>query len=39
MVIADGAIVGTYFKEIGDTNRVVDKKRVKDLMDVVKALR
>ncbi len=36
--IADGAIVGSYFKN-GDTRNRVDKERVKDLMSEVRKLR
>lgn len=32
--VADGAIVGSYFK-CGDTSLPVDRKRVKDLMDIM----
>ncbi len=37
--IADGAIVGTYFKYDGITQNPVDPERVKKLMKVVKELR
>jgi uncharacterized protein len=36
---ADGAIVGTSLKKDGISANVVDRTRVKALMDVVKALR
>jgi len=39
LTIADGAIVGSYFKPNGDTTLPVDRKRVKDLMDAVRTLR
>lgn len=34
--IADGAVVGTFFKEDGVFENAVDSKRVKQLMDIVK---
>lgn len=37
--ICNGAIVGSYFKPNGDTNLPIDRKRVKDLMDIAKNLR
>jgi hypothetical protein len=37
--ICDGAIVGSYFKPNGDTHLSIDRKRVKDLMDIVVHLR
>ena len=37
--ITDGAIIGSYFKLNGNTYLPVDRKKVKDLMDVVKKLR
>jgi predicted TIM-barrel enzyme len=37
--IADGAIIGTYFKRHGILSNPVDVKRVKQVMDVVKRLR
>ncbi len=36
---ADGAIVGTSLKKDGISSNVVDRKRVKDLLDVVKEIR
>lgn len=39
LAIADGAIVGTAFKRDGDTWNEVDPRRVKEFMDVVKAIR
>ncbi|MDO9545966.1 MAG: BtpA/SgcQ family protein [Pelolinea sp.] len=36
---ADGAIVGTSLKKDGVSSNVVDRKRVKELMDVVKEIR
>ncbi len=37
--VADGAIVGSYFKPNGDTNLPVDRKRVRDFMQTVRAIR
>lgn len=37
--IADGAIVGTALKKDGVSSNVVDRNRVKELMDVVKEIR
>ncbi len=37
--VADGAIVGTFFKYNGVTQNPVDPERVRQLMDVVKRLR
>jgi len=37
--ITDGAIVGSYFKPEGNTQLPVDRKRVRDLMDVVRKIR
>ena len=37
--ICDGAIVGSYFKPYGNTHLPIDRKRVKDLMDIVRQLR
>jgi len=37
--VADGAIVGTSLKVGGETESPVDPKRVKELMEVVKAIR
>lgn len=37
--IADGAIVGTYFKVDGDTSKPVDRMKVSELMDIVKEIR
>ena len=37
--IADGAVVGTTFKFDGKFENMVDKSRVKDFMDIVKASR
>lgn len=37
--IADGAIVGTSLKKDGVSSNVVDRNRVKELMDVVKEIR
>ncbi len=39
LMIADGAIVGTTFKPDEDTYRVVDRKLVRDFMNVVKKCR
>jgi hypothetical protein len=36
---ADGAIVGTSLKKDGISSNPVDRRRVKDLMDVVKEIR
>jgi predicted TIM-barrel enzyme len=37
--IADGAIVGTYFKEDGNTWNPVDVRRVREFMATVRAFR
>lgn len=37
--VADGAIVGTYFKRVGELFNPVDLERVRRLMSVVRALR
>lgn len=37
--VADGAVVGTYFKENGLFENVADQRRVEELMGVVKGLR
>lgn len=37
--ITDGAIIGSYFKPEKETLRPIDRKKVKDLMDVVKEIR
>lgn len=37
--VADGAIVGSWFKQGGETSAPVDPERVKKLMDIVKELR
>ena len=37
--IADGAIIGTYFKKNGETHNPVDPERVKRLMTIVKEVR
>ena len=37
--VADGAIVGSWFKEDGRTDAPVDPDRVKTLMNIVKQLR
>ena len=39
LAIADGAIIGTAFKEGGSTWNPVSEKRVKELMDKIKSLR
>jgi uncharacterized protein len=39
LAIADGAIVGTYFKQDGHTWNPTDVRRVKEFMAVVRALR
>lgn len=39
LAVSDGAIVGTTFKEGGKFENDVDKKRVADFMNIVKALR
>jgi membrane complex biogenesis BtpA family protein len=39
MSVADGAVVGTYFKVDGNTWNAVDRDRVKRFMDVVDAFR
>ena len=37
--IADGAIIGSYFKPHQNTRRLVDRELVKNLMDIVKEIR
>lgn len=37
--IADGAIIGSYFKKNSDTRQLVERDKVKSLMDVVKKIR
>lgn len=37
--IADGAIVGSCFKPRGDTSLPIDRRRVRDLMDIVREIR
>ncbi len=37
--VADGAIVGSYFKHNGDTHFPVERRKVKSLMDVVRDVR
>lgn len=37
--IADGAVVGTTFKQDGDFNKFVDEQRVREFMSEVKRLR
>jgi len=37
--VADGAIVGSYFKPKGNTYAMVDKKLIRELMDVVRDVR
>lgn len=37
--VADGAIVGSCFKPDGNTYSIVDRKKVRDLMDIVKGIR
>jgi len=39
LTITDGAIVGSYFKPEGNTHLPVDRKRVRDLMEIVRKLR
>ncbi len=39
LAVADGAIVGSYFKPNGNTELSVDRSRVRDLMDIVRDLR
>lgn len=39
LAIADGAIVGTALKKDGVSSNVVDRKRVKELMDVIREIR
>lgn len=38
-LVADGAIVGSYFKPDKDTELPVDRKRVREFMDVVRYIR
>ena len=38
LAIADGAIVGSYFKPQGDTGQPVDRERVRELMTIVREL-
>ncbi|HLC31918.1 MAG TPA: BtpA/SgcQ family protein, partial [Candidatus Nanoarchaeia archaeon] len=37
--IADGAIVGSYFKSEGDTQSPVKRHKVRELMKIVRQLR
>jgi len=37
--VADGAVIGTYFKKDGVFENPADQRRVEELMAVVKALR
>lgn len=37
--ISDGAIIGSYFKEHDNTERYVDRKKVRDIMDIARSLR
>ena len=37
--ITDGAIVGSYFKPQGNTQLPIDRRKVKDLMEVVRRIR
>lgn len=39
LAITDGAIIGSYFKPRGNTRLPIDRKKVKDLMDLVRHLR
>lgn len=39
LAVADGAIVGSYFKPNGDTSLPVDRARVRDLMRAVREIR
>jgi uncharacterized protein len=39
LAIADGAVVGTFFKKDGLFENSADQNRVEELMGVVKALR
>ncbi len=39
LAIADGAVVGTTFKQDGDFNKFVDKARVQEFMQEVKRIR
>jgi membrane complex biogenesis BtpA family protein len=39
LMIADGAIVGSYFKHNNETNLYVERARVKQLMNIVKEVR
>ena len=39
LAVADGAIIGTAFKEIGNTWNPVDEQRVRTLMEEVKSIR
>ena len=37
LMIADGAIIGSYFKPGGNTQLPIDRQRIKNLMEVVKS--
>ncbi len=37
--VADGAIVGSWFKKHGETNNPVDGKRVREFMEIVREIR
>ncbi len=39
LAVADGAIIGSYFKPKKNTNLPIDKQKIKALMEVVKQLR
>lgn len=39
LCLADGGIVGSYFKKNNDTRESLDRKKVKDFMDLVKEAR
>jgi hypothetical protein len=39
LAIADGAVIGTYFKKDGVFENAADQSRVEELMGVVKGLR
>jgi membrane complex biogenesis BtpA family protein len=39
LIIADGGIVGTSLKENGDTRKMIDRRKVRDFMDIVRQVR
>ena len=39
LCVSDGAIVGSFFKEGGDTRNLLDRRRIRDFMSVVREAR